>query len=123
MKKFINAPADFVDEFLEGIITAHPDLERRCLESAVDTPQGRVCGLEVGVAIRILSGIRDLAESVMRQGIQPVLLTSPQARRLLRRLIARDFPGIPVISHPEIPRGISVEVLGQVVAEAELSAA
>ena len=105
-----------------NVITIHPNLERRCVESAVQTTQGLVCGLDVGTAMRILTSIRDLAEGAMHQGVQPVIITSPQARRLVRRLTSRDFPGIPVISHAEIPTGINLDVMGQVALELELAA-
>ncbi len=105
------------------VMTVHPNVERRCVESAVETTQGTVCGLDVGSAMRLLTAVRDLAENVMKRGLQPVVLTSPQARRLIRRLISRDFSGIPVISHAEIPSGMALEVAGQISAELELLAA
>lgn len=48
MKKFINKPEDFVDEMLEGILSAHPDQvknvanDRRCLVRADAPRQGKV---------------------------------------------------------------------------------
>lgn len=111
------------DEGALRVLILHPDIEHRCVESALQTTQGPVCGLEVGLAMRILTRLRDLLETAMRQGVQPVLLTSPQARRIVRQFISRDFPMIPVISHAEVPREFSVETLGQIVIEAEVSAA
>lgn len=104
-------------------ITVHPDLERQCVESTFVTTQGPVCGLQVGLAMRLLTQVRDLAEAAMRAGHQPVLLTSPQARRSLRLLTARDFAGIPVVSHAEVPPDLQVQVVGQLAFQAELSAA
>jgi flagellar biosynthesis protein FlhA len=105
-----------------SVVTLHPDLERRCVESAVHTTQGLVCGLDVSTAMRLLTGVRNLAERAMQEGVQPVILASPQARRLVRRLTSRDFPGIPVVSHAEVPPGVDVEVVGQVALELEMAA-
>jgi len=96
------------------VITVHPEIEHRCIETAVQTTQGPVCGLEVGLAMRVLTQVRDAAEDIMQQGIQPAILCSPQARRLIRQLTARDFPSIPVVSHAEVPSGINVQVLGRI---------
>jgi flagellar biosynthesis protein FlhA len=105
------------------VIAIHPDLERRCVEATVQTTQGPVCGLQVGVAMRVLTRIRDLADQAIRHGQQPVIIASPQARRAIRSLTARDFASIPVISHIEVPPGVNIQVLGQVEAEAELAVA
>ncbi len=105
------------------VVTLHPDIEHRCLESAFPTAQGLMCGLEVGFAMRILTRVRDLAEAGMRQGVQPVMLTSPQARRLVRQFLSRDFPMVPVVSHAEVPADFKLQALGQVSLEAEVSAA
>ena len=82
-----------------------------------------MCGLEVGLAMRILTRVRDLAEESMRHGVQPVLLVSPHARHVVRQFLARDFPMIPVISHAEVPPEFQVHVLGQINVEAAVSAA
>jgi flagellar biosynthesis protein FlhA len=105
------------------VIAIHPDLERRCVEATVQTTQGPVCGLQVGVAMRVLTRIRDLADQAIRHGEQPVIITSPQARRAIRSLTARDFASIPVISHVEVPPGVNIQVLGQVESELELAVA
>ena len=105
------------------VITIQPEIEHRCMETAVQTTQGPVCGLEVGMAMRVLTQVRDAAEDIMQQGIQPALLCSPQARRLVRQLTARDFPTIPVISHSEVPNGINVQVLGRIAVHAATAAA
>jgi flagellar biosynthesis protein FlhA len=105
------------------VITVHPDIEKRCLDATVRTSQGMLCGLQVGLALRVLNQVRDLAEQAMRHGSQPVLLTSPQARRSLRQLISRDFPGLPVLSHVEVPSGVGMQVIGQIAVENELAVA
>jgi flagellar biosynthesis protein FlhA len=111
------------DENRLHVLTLHPELERRCLEATVHTTQGPVCGLQVGLTMRILTAVRDLVEKGMRAGAHPVVLTSPQVRRAVRQLLSRDFPTVPVLSHAEIPAGVEVEVLGQVTAELEASVA
>ena len=105
------------------VFTIHPEIERRCVESAVQTTQGPVCGLEAGYAMRILTSIRDSAEAAMRESRQPVLLASPQARRLVHQFISRDFPTIPVVSHAEVPSDVKIEVIGQIAIPAVASAA
>lgn len=105
------------------VLTLHPELERRCLEATVHTAQGPVCGLQVGLTMRLLTAVRDLVEKGMRLGAHPVVLTSPQVRRSVRQLLSRDFPALPVLSHAEVPAGVEIQVLGQVTAETELSVA
>lgn len=46
------------------------------------------------------------------QGHQFVLVTTPEARPYVRMMVERLFPTLPVLSHVEIARGVTVEPLG-----------
>lgn len=106
-----------------AVVTVHPDLERRCLEATVQTTQGIVCGLDTGTAMRFLTRLKELAEKAMGEGLQPVLLVSPNVRRVVRHFTERDFPTIPVISHAEVPPEFGIQILGQIAPAQAASAA
>lgn len=50
MKKFMNAPADYVDEMLDGLVAAHPSLERVGASRRVIQRRGGIRQGKVGIA-------------------------------------------------------------------------
>ena len=55
--------------------------------------------------------------TLVENGHPPVILTSAEARAVLKDLTRADLPRLVVLSQREIPRDTPVEVLGSVVEE------
>jgi flagellar biosynthesis protein FlhA len=51
---------------------------------------------------------------VGKQGLVPILLTSPVSRSYIKRLTERYMPDLVVLSHNEIPPEITIKNLGMV---------
>jgi len=52
--------------------------------------------------------------NVGKQGLVPILLTSPVSRAYMKRLTERYLPDLVVLSHNEIPPEITIKNLGMV---------
>jgi len=50
----------------------------------------------------------------MEAGPSFVLVTAPDARPYVRMVVERLFPTLPVLSHVEIPRGVTIESIGSI---------
>jgi flagellar biosynthesis protein FlhA len=57
---------------------------------------------------------RDKIKSLIEQGEQFAVTTSPESRTYVRMIIERLFPTLPVLSNLEIARGMDVHVLGSI---------
>ena len=55
------------------------------------------------------------AVSRLPSGVVPVLLTTVETRRFLRRLLVQAMPQLHVLSYPELPADIQIQPLGRIV--------
>lgn len=103
----------YVDEtkVLKAIII-DPELEEQFIDSLQETQQGMVSNLEPDIVNRFLQETTKQVESAVKNGNQPVILSSQKVRRLVRELIERSFPNIGVISYSEIPTEYSLDQIG-----------
>jgi flagellar biosynthesis protein FlhA len=52
--------------------------------------------------------------TLMEAGHRFVLITTPECRGIVRMIVERVFPALPVLSHAEIARGARVDILGAI---------
>lgn len=64
------------------------------------------------LAERLLQKMIPMVEGMMRQGLAPVLLCGPFARRHLRAFLGRSMPKLAVISVNEVPSSINIKSFG-----------
>ncbi len=98
-------------------ITLDPGLEQLIGKSLERSEHGTVLTLPPQLQTRIVSAIRtqvDKAATATR-GKPPVLLTPPQIRLWLRKMLEVQLPSVAVLSYNEIVRGFEVESHGMVV--------
>lgn len=100
-----------LDPSVEDLINSH--LER--------TDRGAFLSLPPAMASRIVAAIRNEAEAAAARsgGVQPCVITAPQVRVWVRRMIETALPHLPVLSYNEIVRGFDVKTYGMVVLEHE----
>ena len=94
-----------------AVLTLDPELEVRLTEAAA----GSVAAALDPQALRNVK--RSLQEGVAllgARGRSPVLLTTPAARPVFRRLIERAFPQLRVVSSAELVGDVEVESVGRV---------
>lgn len=90
--------ADYVNN--EGslqVLTLDPDLER-ALRGPVDPHLGH----------ELLAAVGREVEAMQERGLQPIMLTTPDVRPQLRRLTARVFPNLVVLSWNEVAPKVQV---------------
>ena len=97
-----------------SVITIHPKFEQEIADSIQQMPWGRYPALDPKKTNIFLEKFRNIIQKATASGISPVLLTSPNIRLPLRRLLERYLPDVPVMSINEIVPGVEVEAIGTV---------
>ncbi len=91
-----------LDPALEDQIAAHIDR----------STEGTSMTLPPAVANRVVAAIVAELNKLVRAGRQPVVITSPQVRAQVRRLIEPHLPHAAVLGYNEVSKGVEVESLG-----------
>jgi len=105
---------NFVDETsgsIRGIIL-DPELEQMLSDSIHEKPEGLVSTLDPSILHNFVDEAGTVIEECLNRGIQPVILASQKVRRLVREMLERSFPSIPVLSYSEIPSKVSLDQVG-----------
>lgn len=97
-------------------ITLDPGVEDSVNAHVERSERGSYLTLPPEKASSILAAIRSELESASTKagGTQPVILTSPQVRQWIRRLIESTLPATAVLGYNEIVRGVNVRTHGMV---------
>ena len=97
-----------------NVVIINSAVEAKIIESKVDTVEGYVAVLDreflatfINTTSNLLIGLKDLNKTI-------VILTSEEARILVRKSIERELSGIAVISAKELTEDIGIEVLGEI---------
>jgi flagellar biosynthesis protein FlhA len=91
-----------------SVLSLDPRIEGQISESLrrTDQPSGMI--LEPRLADQLIRRLIPLAESMVHQKMQPVLLCSPEIRRHLKTFTKRTIPRLSVLSVNEIPTTIDL---------------
>jgi flagellar biosynthesis protein FlhA len=65
----------------------------------------------------VVQAVAEAVGTLIESGYQPVILTTPPARAVLKDLTRADLPRLVVLSQREIPRDTPLEILGKVIEE------
>ncbi|MFW5926270.1 MAG: FHIPEP family type III secretion protein [Myxococcota bacterium] len=95
------------------VLRLHPDLEEAIRDAIHRTTQGPRLALSPDQARDIVAAVRRACAGA-EGGPRPVLLTQPDVRRFVRRLLAVELPDVAVLSHRELDPERTVHVLGRV---------
>jgi flagellar biosynthesis protein FlhA len=96
------------------VLTLEPSLEKRIIESRVETNRGIVAGMEISLQRRWMTALVNAVKGVQEQGYHEVILCSEAARPLVKSSSLREIPHLAVISSLEIMPDITVESLGEI---------
>ena len=98
-----------------GVYLFDPDVEETVRKAVRQTTGGSYLALDPRAARDIVAAIRkevgDLAGTVQK----PVILTAMDVRRYVKKLIELEIPELPVLSHQELDREITIQPLGRIV--------
>ncbi len=94
------------------VVTLDPQLEEYIGGAVEHSERGSFLRLSPEMAEPITRSVTQTLESLVAGGHPPVVLTSPQIRLQVRRLLENAVPGVVVLSYNEVARGIAVESMG-----------
>lgn len=95
-------------------ITVDPRLEDLVASYVERSEVGTTITMPPSVSNRIIQSLDQSLKSLIHGGRPPVILTSPQIRGPLRRIIEPHLPQAAVLGFNEIPQGLEVESLALV---------
>ncbi len=96
------------------VLALDPAIDGMISHSIQHTEHGSYLALEPEKSNKILMTLNKEVNSVGKQGLVPILLTSPVSRAYMKRLTERYMPDLVVLSHNEIPPDITIKNLGMV---------
>ena len=91
-----------------------PEIEDIVKSSIQVTPSGSYLAIEPDISGEILSAVRREIGQTPSSAQQPAILTSPDIRRYLRRLIEMEFPYVAVLSYQELTPEMNIQPLARV---------
>ena len=94
-------------------ILVQPELEERLREGVQVTGAGSQLAVEPELINRVLDSVQSIRESANELGIM-VVLCSQDVRRHMRSVLEARFPGLPVLSYPELTPDLNVVPHGNV---------
>ena len=98
-------------------ITLDPTLESLISKGLERSEHGTVLALAPAIQTKIVAAVRGEVEkaTAAARGKPPVVLTAPQIRLWVRRMIETHLPTVAVLSYNEIVRGFEIESHGMVI--------
>lgn len=97
-----------------AVITLEPQIEELIANSLLQTEQGVQLVMDPRSAQDLINKIARAIEEHPEIAAQPVLLTSPTARRYIYKLTSRFIPQLAVLSHNELSPDAKVTAVGVV---------
>jgi flagellar biosynthesis protein FlhA len=94
--------------------TVDPRIEQMVADSIHMTKSGVTAVLEPGMAQRLVKAVEEVSRKMLANNHRPILITSPNVRLALKRLIESSLPRVVVISFSEITTDCEVHSVGMV---------
>jgi type III secretion protein V len=96
-----------------GVLLLDPMIEDAVREGIHKTPSGSYLALEPDLSRDIIAAV-GRALPAANQGAAPVVLTSADIRRFVRRLVETEHPQLCVLSYPELAPEARLQPLGRI---------
>jgi flagellar biosynthesis protein FlhA len=97
-----------------SVLTLNPDLERRIIESKVETTEGVKAALEPDLQRSWINALANGVRNVQEQGYTAIILCSEAARPLVKSSTIREIPHLVVLSILEIDTDVKVKSIGEI---------
>jgi flagellar biosynthesis protein FlhA len=94
--------------------TVDPRIEQMVADSIQMTKSGVTAVVEPGAARRLVRAVEEVTRTMLANNHRPILITSPNVRLALKRLIESSLPRVIVISFSEITTDCEVHSVGMV---------
>ena len=89
-----------------------PELEHLIVSAADRSSGGAVLNLSAAAVGQIVAVAAEALKPLVSAGRSPIVVASPQARSLLRALLAPRIPGVVVLGYNEIDSGFDLDTQG-----------
>jgi flagellar biosynthesis protein FlhA len=96
------------------VITLSPSVEKQVLDHIQHTEQGAYLVLDPRISQSIYQSLNEQIQNMTTAGMTPVLLTAPNIRMHMRRLIEKVLPDFPVLSYNDLDPSVEVRSGGVV---------
>ena len=93
------------------VLLLDPSLDEVIRSSITRTSSGAFLALAPSACRDVIAAVRRALEEAVAKGKNPVLLSAPDIRRFVRRLLETDLPLLAVISHAELLPEIALETV------------
>ena len=91
-----------------------PQTEETIRKAIRQTSGGSFLALDPATSKKLLEEIKTKVGGALQRERTPVILTSMDIRRFLRKLVELDLPDLPVLSHQELTEEINIQPLGRI---------
>jgi flagellar biosynthesis protein FlhA len=96
------------------VLTIEPALEKKIIDSRVETNRGIAAGLDPATHRKWITALSNAVKTIQEAGHHEVVLCSEAARPLVKSSSMREIPHLAVISSLEVAPDIAVEALGEI---------
>ncbi|NIA11661.1 MAG: flagellar biosynthesis protein FlhA [Nitrospiraceae bacterium] len=97
------------------VVMVSPDIEDKITKSIQHTEYESFLALDPDIIQNIVSSLQKFVKTFTDRGLEPILLSSPNTRIYLRKLLEKFFPHITVLSYNEVTNNTNIESLGMLV--------
>ncbi len=108
----------YVENNTISVLALDPHVDALISKSVQQTEHGSYLALDPDNTQKVLLSINKEVMNLSKQGLVPILLTSPVSRGHIKRLSERYMPDLIVLSHNEIPPDVTIKNIGVVRANA-----
>jgi flagellar biosynthesis protein FlhA len=111
-RSFISPYLD--DKRVLNLITLGQEVEDTLVRAIHKTEHGAYLSVDPGIADHLVRSVRNAAEKAMTVNLQPILVTSPQLRRHLKKMVEHFVPSLVVLSQTELLNDMKFKSIGEV---------
>ncbi|MCK6545415.1 type III secretion system export apparatus subunit SctV [Myxococcota bacterium] len=104
------------------VVLLDPVIEDTVRAAITQVATGSYVALEPEIRRTIVLSIARTLRPVVAQGVRPIILTSAEIRRYVRKLLEDDLPEATVLSFQELPPQLTIQPLGRALLHEELAA-
>jgi type III secretion protein V len=95
------------------VVLLDPIIEDTIQSGIVRSAHGQMLSLEPDIVRQIVQTIAGALQPMVAQGKRPVILTNPEIRRFVRKLVETDLPSAAVLSYDELPPDLTIQPMGR----------
>lgn len=100
------------------VLLLDPVIEDTVRSAITATPGGTCLALDPEIRRMIIGAVMQTISPVLAAGVRPIILTSAEIRRYVRKLLEEDVPEAAILSFQELPSELTIHPLGRVMVTA-----